>query len=154
MGFEKFVTGIIGIVLVGVALAKAWRAIMEWRRYRKSENWVPVNGLVTESEVVYEYGSEDNSTHTPSIHYTYQVMGQSYEGSLISFGSAGVKYGNHKKAAKVIAPHPIGSQPLIHYDPDDPSKSVLERKYNLSSAVSGLLFGLGGAGLIYLAYFQ
>jgi hypothetical protein len=151
MGLEQSCTGIIGIGLVLFALTNGWRAIVEWRRYQLSENWVAVQGLITKSGVIDE-STEENSCYAPLVRYTYQVMGQSYEGDLISFGSAGVTYGKRKKAEKVVARHLPGSQVLIHYDPDDPSKSVLEREYNKSNVFSSLLLGLGGAFLIYIAW--
>jgi hypothetical protein len=153
MGFEKSCTGIFGVIAVIVALRFGWVALKERKRYRQSENWVPITGLVTASNVNIESGDE-NTTYTPVITYTYQVMGQEYQGSQISFGSKGVSYSKQRKAEKIVARHPAGSQPTIHYNPADPSQAVLERQYNPSDVISGLGFGLVGLFLIYLGFLQ
>ena len=150
-----FCFGVVGVILFVMGLLKVVGAIKDWRRYRESENWVPITGLVTASQVNEVQGDENTtSTYGPSITYTYQVMGKSYEGSLISFGSEGVTYGNRKKAEKVVARHPVGSQPIIYYDPADPSQAVLERKFIAANAIFGSIVLLIGAWMLYLVYIQ
>ncbi len=153
MEFNQVCTGVIGVILVLFAFVKCWNAMLAWKQYRKSKDWLPVMGLVTTSCLQEnDGGSDGTNTYEPRITYTYQVMGQSYESSRIAFGSDGVTYEIRKRAERVVARHPPGSQTIIHYNPDDPSKSVLERQYNLSHAIFGLFGVLGGLGLIYIAW--
>jgi hypothetical protein len=150
-----FCFGLVGVILFLMGLKTGWGALKDWRQYRESEGWIPVVGLVTASNVNELPGDENStSTYEPIITYTYQVMGKSYEGSQISFGSKGVTYGSHKKAEKVVARYPAGSQPAIHYDPADPSLAVLERKFNTANTIFGSIVLLVGAWMLYLVYIQ
>jgi hypothetical protein len=150
-----FCFGVAGAILFLIGLLKIVGAIKDWRRYRESENWVPITGLVTASYVDMQPGDGDSSTtYAPVIKYAYQVMGKSYEGSQISFGSEGVTYVSNKKAEKVVARHPAGSQPTIYYDPADLSQAVLERQFNAANAIFGSVVLLVGAWMLYLAYME
>jgi len=146
---------VLGGILVLFALFTGWRAMKDWRRYRESENWIPVPGQVKASKVTVEDGYENTpTTYTPIIIYTYPVMGKTYQNHQISFGSEGISYERRKKAERVIARHPVGSQSVIHYNPDDPSQAVLERKFHPSNAITCLVVGLLGVALIYIQYHQ
>jgi hypothetical protein len=150
-----FCFGAVGVILFLVGLKTGWDALKDWRRYRKSDNWIPITGLITTSYVnMVPSLDESPSQHYPVIKYTYQLMGKSYEGSRVSFGSEKKSYEKSKKAERVVARHLAGSQPTVYYDPDDPSQSVLERKYDPYKAILGLIFGLCGAWMLYLVYIQ
>jgi hypothetical protein len=153
MGDNLFWIGVIGILCVSYALKLGWDTVKAWKQYRKSKDWIPITGLVT-ATYLDETQTDDGVTYQPVIKYTYQVMGENYEGSLISFGYKAASYVNMKKAEKAAARRPLGSQPTVYYDPNDPSQAVLERKFTPSSAFLGLVVGLVGIGMIYSAYFQ
>ena len=151
---EYYCLGPVGFIFVLGGAYIGFRVIKAWKLFRSSENWVPIVGLVTKSEVEYlaSTGADDSDTYTPIITYTYQLMGNSYEGNRIEFGSEGVRFGKRKKAEVVIARHPLGSQPTVYYDPEDPAQSVLERKWNSTNTILFLILELIGAVLIYLDF--
>lgn len=152
---DYYCLGPLGIFFVLAGFYVGFRALKAWRLYRACENWIPIAGRVTKSEVEHTHGMEGESdSYTPLITYTYQLMGENYEGNRISFGSDGSSSGKRKKAERVVARHPLGSQPTIYYAPDDPSKSVLERKWDPNDVIFFLVLELVGAGLIYLDYQQ
>lgn len=155
MGSNYVCLDVVGVLFVLIGLGLIGKAVKDWRRYRKSENWIPIAALITTSYVDESVGSgEDPATYTPIIRYAYEFMGKNYEGSRVSFGSEEKSYEKRKKAEKVVARHPAGSQPTIYYNPDDPAQSVLERKFDPYQAIWGLIVGLIGAGLIYAQYHQ
>jgi hypothetical protein len=147
--------GPLGVLLVLFGLYVGFGAIKAWRQYRLSKNWIPITGKVIRSEVESTIDLDGGGgTYTPIVAYTYQLVGKSYEGSRISFGSDGSGSGKLKKPAGVVARYPLGSQQTVYYDPNDPSQSVLERKWDLNGVIFFLILELIGAGLIYLEYQQ
>jgi hypothetical protein len=143
--------GPMGAITILIGLYLGWRALKDWMKYRLSGNWIPITGLVTSSEVDISVGDEySTSSYTPIIKYTYQLIGKSYESSQISFGSEG-KDMKRKKAEALVARYPVDCKPTIYYNPEDPSQSVLERKYNPSGALTSLGFLIFG-GITFYGY--
>jgi hypothetical protein len=141
--------GPVGALIVLIGLYFGWRALKDWMRYRSSGNWIPITAQVTKSFVDTTVDSDSgNTTYTPIITYTYLLVGKSYQGDLISFGSKGQGM-KSKKAEALVVCYPVDSQPVIYYNPDDPSQSVLERKYNRAGALTCLGFLLFGAAMLY-----
>jgi hypothetical protein len=100
--------------------------------------------------------SDDGTTYRVEIHYRYQVEWQTYEGDRYNF-SIGHSSGYESKRRAVDA-HPPGSETTCYVDPDDPTRSVINRNPGgylwwglfplpfLAVGVGGLLFVLKGAG--------
>lgn len=153
MDGNLYCLGGVGIIFILVGLGAAFSAFKNWMRYRESESWIPVPGQIATSQVTSHRGSK-SMTYNTWIVYDYQVMGQSYQGNRFSFGSEGTGYGSGKDAEKVTARYPVGSQATIYCDPNDPSQSVLERKYDPTSAILSVIFGLVGVGITVYSYLQ
>jgi hypothetical protein len=99
----------------------------------------------------------DTSDHyTPKVKYTYQAIGQEYEGDKLGFGFQ-QSFGSQSKAQAALARFPVGAQVTVYYDPNNPAEAVLERKAGGStlSLVLGIIFivvslCLGCPGLVAL----
>lgn len=144
--------GGVGIIFLLVGLFVTLRAIKDWRRYRDSESWAAVPGQITTSNVTSHRSSKGGTTYGIFITYTYQVMGQSYQGNQFSFGSEGTRYGTRSKAEAMLSNYQIGSQATVYYDPNDPKQAVLEQKYDSTSAILGVIFGAIGIGMVIYSY--
>lgn len=146
--------GGVGVIFALAGLFAGYRAVMDWRRFRKSQGWVPAAGRILYSNVFVQSGTPGDRSYQVSIAYTYQVMGQSYQGNQLAFGSEGTGYSTRSAAENVAARYPAGSEVTIYYDPEDPVKAVLERKYNPVGATLSVIFGLAGLGMIIFSYLQ
>jgi Protein of unknown function (DUF3592) len=120
-----------------------------------ARGWTERNCEILSSEVAESRGS-DGSTYRVDIHYRYQVEWQSYEGDHYDF-SIGSSSGYDSKRRAVDA-YPAGSEATCYVDPDDPTRSVINREPGsylwwglfpipfLAVGVGGLLFFLAGFG--------
>ena len=76
------------------------------------------------SNLEARHSSEGGWTKYPAVQYSYQAVGQAYEGSRIAPGPEVGGSG----AGKVVARYPAGAQVMVFYNPQNPSDAVLERK--------------------------
>ncbi|MEP0806674.1 MAG: DUF3592 domain-containing protein [Chloroflexota bacterium] len=93
------------------------------RSAAKAANWSSTLGTVTYSGIEWRRGSKGSSVAYPVVRYTYQFMGNSYEGNAIAPGPRVGGTG----ARKVVERYPVGAQVMVYYDPNNPSDAVLER---------------------------
>ena len=101
----------------------------------KSVNWPSVSGMVTDAHMSSS-SDNDGTTYSAKISYSYQVNGQVYGGSRVSFGD--VSTSNSGDAQKVLARYPTGATVSVYYNPAAPSQTVLEPGFS-----AGLLLPLG-----------
>ena len=92
------------------------------RKVAQASSWTSTMGTVNFS-TVERRSSGDGYSDYPVVQYSYQVMGQPYQGNKIMPGPSVGGSGAHK----VVARYPMGSQVMVYYDPNHPSDSVLER---------------------------
>jgi hypothetical protein len=124
-----------GIILGGLVFI--FVAINQYQKAKKAEKtWLTAPGVVLNSGVT-SHRSRNSKGHTtvsykPQVSYQYQVKDQTFTSDRLSFGSGSY---SQAKAEKKIALYPHGAQVNVHFNPTDPSKSVLETK-----AASGGIF--------------
>jgi hypothetical protein len=121
-------------------------AINQFRKAKKAaETWLTTYGVVLDSSVTVHRSrsSKGNTTvsYKPQVNYEYLVKDQKYSTDRIGFGSSA--YSIRGKADKVIANYLQGTKVIVHYDPADPSKAVLETK-----AMGGVNFIILGVILL------
>jgi len=133
---------VVGVVFLAVGLALLLVGINQGKKAKAAEAWPTVPGVMLSSGLK-ENRSYDSETHRtsvtyePQVQYQYSLMGQTYQGDHLAFGKAGYGYNT---ASKKIAPYAQGANVVVHYDPADPSKAVLETK-----AAGGVLMIVIGA---------
>ena len=64
--------------------------------------------------------------YRPIIEYQWQVDGGIYERNRIDFSAAKANEDTREAAEAIIAPYPVGSAVDIHYDPNKPSRGILQ----------------------------
>lgn len=103
------------------------------KKAKTAETWPTASGTVVSSRLDqktttdYDDGHTSTSTsYTPIVEYTYQVGGQTYQGSRI-FPGASMSY-DHGTAQGIASRYQPGATVTVHYDPANPTQAVLETK--------------------------
>jgi hypothetical protein len=141
MGTITFVD-VIPFILGAVGLFIIIKYFRDRAKLQASENWSKTTGTVTKSSV-RETRSNDSdgfseSSYYPEVKYSYQVIGQVYEGNRIAFGA---ESGHKRKdgALSVLEKYAEGKSVTVYYDPNRPEDSVLERKLSKTILVIGIV---------------
>lgn len=138
----------IGIYLMGPSLELINNA-------RQSEQWPQTNAQIASARVAFLEGpvAQGNSLWIPEVSYTYQIDGNSYQGSQIRFAHLDFRRrGARQRAQEVINPYANFPTVVVHYKPDQPEVSVLEpgltlRSFSLITDAIGFFF----IGLVLMA---
>jgi len=139
------------VALIGAALLVVFCAVGGYFLYagfknrrlaRESELWPTTGGKVLAAEVSKRTSRDrkrgtTSTYYTPSVRYSYLVVDQNYESTVIRFGS--LESGSYKKAEEVVARYPVGSTISVRYDPTEPSRATLE---TASAAGQQILMGI------------
>jgi len=95
------------------------------RKVAHASSWPSTMGTILMSMVQWR-SSGSNSTsgaNYPVVMYSYQAMGQAFQGNKIAPGPEASALGAHK----VVARYPMGTQVMVYYNPENPSEALLER---------------------------
>lgn len=148
------------LIVAGIGMAVYGKATLG--DAKASENWPSVTGQVIYTDVdrVHRMSGSSSSSgseyrYVPEVQYEYQVEGARYEGDRIAFGSTRER--SRFRAQDVVDRYPIASDVNVHYDPSNPSNSVLEPGADLVLSImpwGGLLFLLAGIATTIGVYFK
>jgi len=137
------------------------------REYRASQNWQNVLGQITASTVeVVEHRTYNNETQTeeiahlyfPKLEYVFEVHGITQENVRVTFGLEWIDspVPSKEDADNVIRRYSSGTPVMVYFDPQDPSKAVLERRivgnYTARLVWKFLLFLAGVCLVLLIAY--
>lgn len=112
---------------------------------RASQAWPSVPGEVTKCEV----GITDGGRYFADVAYTYTVGGREYLGNRIRASDG--EYDAPGGAEQAIKGLAVGQPVMVHFDPAEPARSVIQtgagfQEYALL-LVPVLIFSLGIAGI-------
>lgn len=128
----------------GASLAPSW--IEQYR----SGSWPSTEGTIVECTPVSRLSPLKRSKL--KVAYRYTVSGRELTGTrhhAIAFAFSNWWY---PSAESYAADHPTSSRVTVWYDPDDPSRSLLDRGSGVADGLEvGLLAAAGAAALIKLA---
>jgi energy-coupling factor transporter transmembrane protein EcfT len=135
-GLEKLAGA---IIFTGIGILIALFSYSAYKTSAESKEWPTVEGVIVKSEIEQQTstsgeGSNKKTTVNayPKIAYQYQVSGQAYECTKISFSSSS---GN---ANQMVSRYPKGKTVPVFYNPAKPKQAVLVP---------------GNTGLNYVPYF-
>ncbi len=124
--FIKFFLIVIAVIAgilffaTGVKLHEVWRC----------RNWLTASGKVIVSKVesrrrggVKKGTEEDTMGNYPQVVYEYTVEGRNYKGKRISIGEQMPDF----QVEETLNKYPKGADVDVHYNPNAPGQSVLER---------------------------
>ena len=145
---------IIYILFFGGGLFLIVSAFLQYTKANKAAaEWSTVQGVVQDSELSIRHARSSSGTsstqYRPKITFQYQVNGQSFSNDSIGFGDGNM---SRKKAEEKLAEYPKGAMVMVHYDPEDAAKSVLETKANsfVTNLVVGILTLVVGVVIVFI----
>lgn len=122
---------IVGLVVVGLMLVGGY--FLTYRigkplrdRAAASAAWPATEGRIIASRVArIKQRGGGKETYTADITYEYSLDGRTFEGERVWFGD---DYSASDASAfrAAVGRYPVGSAVKVHYDPAEPSESVLE----------------------------
>jgi Protein of unknown function (DUF3592) len=113
-----------------------------------SKTWPTVPGTVMTADVARST-SRTGDVFDPHVTYAYVVDGESYFGQIVRSG--GFDYGDRARAEAKLAVYPVGAVVAVRYDPNRPSRSVLESGGGGDSwLLVGAGIAMGGVGVYLL----
>jgi hypothetical protein len=83
------------------------------------------NGKITASEV-WKEPDVDSTSYAVSIGYEYFVAGHTFIGTEPRIGLNNARTMFRSAAKRLCRKYPVGSPVAVHYDPDNPRRSVVE----------------------------
>ena len=120
---------------------------------RESAAWPTTPGTITEAKVATRHATTGNNapriTYVPSVRYTYRVDGAPYQGNRIQIVSR--SFDNRGKADVRVDRYRRNKAVVVHYDPENPNRSVLQPGMGAGNYLPFLMGGvlLGGAGWLH-----
>ncbi len=133
---------------MGIVLA--YMSLTNILMIRESATWPDTDGTVIEISV--QTKTEKNSiSYKPHIRYEYVINGKTHDSTAIRFEKYQMIY-TEKESQSFVFDHPIGSTIKVHYDPKDPSLSMLNAEFrsnDLLGFVASIIFFLAGSYGIY-----
>lgn len=141
MGFTIFISifFLVGFGLLGYGVHSFYRG---WQAL----SWPAVEGRLLECRLQEDPGSE-GTTWEVKVRYSYSVAGREFECKRVAFGYSGSS--THEEHKGIYEKLQSGSRVMVHYQPSNPSDSVLAAGFNRSTflilafAVTWLLFTTG-----------
>jgi hypothetical protein len=120
--FGLFWSAIVGAadVLIGGSMLSSLQAVTFER----------TPGTITRSEVL-RHKDSDGVTYSVDVRYTYDVDGTRHEGARYSYSV--VSSSERNWADRIVAEHPVGAMRDVHYNPGQPSESVLQPRVDGST---------------------
>ncbi len=144
----------IGVIFFGIFfLAGAGMAIpllvTPFQKYFDSQGWLVLDCKV-ESSRVRSHDSDDGTTYSVDILYSYEVDGRTYKSNTFDFiGGSSSGYASKKK---IVRRHPPGKVVSCYVNPNDPADAVLDREigYAFLLGLLPLIFMAVGGGGLYM----
>lgn len=108
--------------------------------------WPTTDGRITGSKVErVKQGGKGKATYTADITYEYALDGRSFEGDRVWIGD-GYSSSDASAFRAAVDRYPVGKAVKVHYDPAEPSESVLDP----GPAWSGSMLYFIGLGVMTL----
>jgi hypothetical protein len=112
-------------VVVGLAVLTGAYLWPHWALFR-SGSWAQTQAVMDRIEIAESRGDKSTSYH-PDAAYHYVVDGVNYHGTLFWFGQKN-SVNNRSLVEAAIRPFDVGAEFPLHYNPADPSESVVLRQ--------------------------
>jgi len=151
-GGEKWIVSFIMLVfvLVGAPLTYFFTfktLVSVWQ----AQSWPEVSAVV-ESSRVKSHDSDDGTTYSVDILYSYEFGGESYKSNRYSFISGSSS--GYAGKAEIVKQNPPGKQIAVYVNPKDPVIAVIERSWTPELLLGliplvFLLVGLGGLCMVW-----
>ncbi|MGB4270391.1 MAG: DUF3592 domain-containing protein [Spirochaetota bacterium] len=116
MAFKKHI--VLFFLIFGLVVTLA--GIKMINEAKESLSWPHTEGVIVTSHMDKRYVKGQGYQHFANITYEFEVGGEKYRGSQISFKNLDIP------DEELLRLYPLGKKVKVYYDPDDPSYSLLE----------------------------
>ena len=106
----------------------------------RASHWSMAHGEILQSELVVERDS-DGDDYIPRVRYAWTAHGKRWTGDRIRIGP-GMSFKDRMLAQHALAPYRAGERVRVWYDPEKPSRAVLEREATGAGLQPWLIMGL------------
>ena len=125
----------IGVIFIVIG---AYLFLQDW----ETLSWKETEGVVNESRVLH-LGVR---RYVASVEYRYVVDGEMMQGTVVESGPDIPTYSSAAPPRRVVARYPVGKKVIVYFDPQDPSKAILEPGLSRGSLLIFIL-GMGFVGI-------
>ncbi|MFZ5572470.1 MAG: DUF3592 domain-containing protein [Thermodesulfobacteriota bacterium] len=115
-----------------------------------SEDW-PATDCTIQSSRVRSHDSDDGTTYSVDIVYSYSYQGKAYRSSRYKF--IGGSSGGYDSKAEVVRRYPPGSAAVCYVNPGNPAEAVLKRELGLEALLVLVPVVFMAVGLFGTLYF-
>jgi hypothetical protein len=119
---------LVGIAFLALGIAIVIAEVRRLQRARATAHWPRVGGRILTRSV--HPGSMQRGDQAPDIRYEYEVNGQRYESAQLDV--TGRFGGTPGRVAQALMRYEPGQKVRVYYDPEDPSRAVLETSVDAS----------------------
>lgn len=119
------------------------------RQYLTNTGYEPVNAMIVASSVHRYKGSKGAIHYSPEVRYRYEVGGKTYESDRLM---AVYVSGDEEWAQEIVDRFKIETSTKAYYDPREPSRAVLLKRFSFSPYFDMLMmsFALAGGSFLIL----
>jgi len=100
------------------------KSLFECARAAASRQWPVTRGKILSSEVTWTLAGRGGIMYGAKVSYRYSAAGRYFENNAIQ--AAPANFYDREIAKDIAARYPVGADIDVHYDPEDPSESVLD----------------------------
>lgn len=129
---ESFITyllvfGCAGSVVGLIALALIRSGLSARKTALESQSWPSVRGRVVDAKVIRTANSSNSTiSYSPSITYEYEVRGEHYRSSTLSF-AGNMQPADSGYAQSVVSHYMTYPDVVVYYNPANPTQAALDR---------------------------
>lgn len=141
----KILVSLFALPFAGVGVWMLWSISSTLYDAWQMEDWVQVEATLTAAG--YEtHSGDDSQTYEAYARYRYEYDGRSYTGDRVGIASGADNIGSYQKVIgrNLRTAHANGERILVYVDPDEPSRSIIDR---------GIRWGLIGFKMIFVVVF-
>ena len=142
---------VIGAMFVlGGGLFVAVGVVWPFTQAQMARGWVEQPCRILASEVK-RFSDSDGTTYGVEVRYEYTINDRRYEGNRADF--AQFHDDNRGEKQRIVNAYPAGSEAVCWVDPDEPSRSVLNRDFQFKPFLTLFLltFPAVGLGVMYVS---
>ncbi len=113
-------------IFLGIGVLCLYLGLLKAKEGLEARHWPTAKGRIITSKVD-EYRTRSRirvARLCLDIDYLYMVNGVIYEGHRVNVGWA--CFGSEASVKEKLARYPAGKEVMVHYDPKDPSRALLE----------------------------
>jgi uncharacterized protein DUF3592 len=104
----------------------------------RAKRWPTTTGKITASDVWSNPGA-DSTKYRVSIGYEYVVGGHTFIGTEVRIGLNNASTGSRRAAQRLCRKYPVGSRVAVHYNPNDPRRSLVETGISIPVVLNSLV---------------